>query len=182
MRYPRVEVTERWLSRHSGRPYDDTALWSPRAASSIDRLLAFLTKQDPPDRRQVVFQGLQTLFSYEPPSNKLLEEIIPLRTQVAALADAALQPDLVRSGAGGALAVDAVHALALLGGMPGEDEMAEAARLAKDVHAANQPALTRVVRRRLKGIQDAWKDRGEGRAPRLVDALLSEVQTRGSHN
>jgi hypothetical protein len=98
----------------------EPALWAAlrRCASLMpeedaSHLLEFLSPEHTLDTRQVALQGIQTIFSFAPPGNP--DTLHSLCDRVADLVRKYLDPDLLTPGENASLAVNALHALAVLG-------------------------------------------------------------------
>jgi hypothetical protein len=133
------------------------------------RLLGFLRPGQSLLLQQVALQCVQNLFADRPPNHP--EALRPLRRRAADLAVRFLDQDVVSSPANAALAINAIHALAVLG----DRQLPKMIRQARGV---GKGWLESQLRRRLEQVRDRW-DKGKTADgvdrtafARLEDAIL----------
>jgi hypothetical protein len=135
-----------------------TSLVAPgRECEQALRLLGFLRPGQPLLLQQVALQCVQNLFADRPPDHP--EALRPLRRRTADLAERFLDPDVVSSPANAALAINAIHALAVLG----DRQLSKMIRQAREL---GKSWLTAQLRRRLEQVRDRW---GKGKTREGVD-------------
>jgi hypothetical protein len=147
-----------------------TSLVAPgRECEQALRLLGFLRPGQPLLLQQVALQCVQNLFADRPPDHP--EALRPLRRRAADLAGRFLDQDVVSSPANAALAINAIHALAVLGDR-------QLPKMIRQARAVEKSWLTSQLRRRLEQVRDHWDkgktaDRVDPTAwARLEDAIL----------
>jgi len=137
---------------------DEQAVWSAmRSAASlmsfpeVEQFLPLLASPEPVDTRLVALQCIVRMAESAGPATDHRPSV-GLLDRITELGRKFLDPDLLIPGDNAAIAQNAIHALAVLGGPASQ-------ALVKQVKALDKPWLTRQLRSKFQGTVDAWDDR-----------------------